>query len=165
VIASLVCLFVAPAAVTLAPVEFRRFPTLPEMVKDESREYLVKESQIGFTAAAKKQGIEVIFDPAATSPKIRVESIDQKNYDRRAILSNPNRGASLTKVDVTFMADGIERKLKGEAEAGYFGTQNKRDLSGTPEMKSYAIQLVNQDRARAIGKAIFEATKNEIPRQ
>ena len=163
-IASLVCLFVAPATATLAPVEFRRFPTLPEMVKDESREYLIKESQIGFIAAAKKQDIAVIFDPTATTPKIRVESIDQKNYDRRAILANPNRGASLTKVEITFITDGSEKKLKGEAEAGYFGTQNKRDLSGTPEMKSYAIQLVNQDRARAIGKAIFEAVKYDLPR-
>lgn len=155
--------------VSLRPLEFKRLPKLAELAKEESVEFAKTQGQIGFANEAKKNGIEVTFDAASTSPYvITVESIDQRNRDRTDILANATKGASLTKVEITLQQPGsdgkpMKEKIKGEAEAGYFGTTEMRNLSGSPEAKYFAIDLVNRDRARAVGKAVYNAVKGRLP--
>ena len=155
--------------VSLRPLEFKRLPKLAELAKEEAVDFTKAQGQIGFVNEAKKNGAEVTFDAASTSPYvITVESIDQRNRDRADILSNPTKGASLTKVEITLEQPGLDgkpmkEKIQGEAEAGYFGTTEMRNLSGSPEAKYYAIDLVNRDRARAVGKAVYNAVKGRLP--
>lgn len=157
------------APVSMRPLEFKRLPKLAELAKEEAVDFMKTQGQIGFINEAKKNGVEVTFEPSSTSPYIiTVESIDQRNRDRADILANATKGASLTKVEITLEqpgADGkmMKERIKGEAEAGYFGTTEMRNLSGSPEAKYFAIDLVNRDRARAVGKAVYNAVKDRLP--
>jgi hypothetical protein len=51
---------------------------------------------------------------------------------------------------------------KGTARGSYIGTTDRSELSGTPEAKDAAIRYQAIERAKAIGRAVWDAIKFDV---
>jgi hypothetical protein len=50
---------------------------------------------------------------------------------------------------------------KGFAKGSYIGTTDRYELGGSPDMKASAIRFQNLERAKAIGRAVWDAIKTD----
>jgi hypothetical protein len=159
-LAFLPLLVLAATPIQLGEVKFDRYPAFAELKGVERDELLRKEVLATLIKAMEPKAVEVRELEGAFVRRldIRLRSLKQENRSRADLLNDPNRGGSRTEVTVDITFDGSASKgLKGWAKGPYFGTTRRRDLDGTPDAEDLAVQLVNRQRARAVGQAIANA--------
>jgi len=152
------------AALALAPVADYRWDKveikakLPfaEMSKDAAEELARDRLYRRVADGAVKAGH--IIAGQGTSLSVRLLKVVQKNRDRRELIDNPGGPMSWTDVEIeAVIGGGSPRKLKGRAGGTYFGTTDRYELQGHPDAKTLEIRKMNEERADAIGRAVWAA--------
>ncbi len=166
----LAALFTLASARTyrLEPIVVKALPPFSELKKSEASELLDREVEYVLRASLELESRIVVApgESAERTVKIELRKVGQKNRSRTELLNNPNGGASVTEVTVGLsLNDSPFQELKGTAKGAYFGTTNRRTMVGSPDAEALEIRTTNRERARAVGRAIWDAVKLNVLRQ
>ena len=151
------------AALTLIPTDYRwesveikaKLP-FAELSKDESASLAKDRLYRRVAEGAVKAGHIIAGNGAGIV--LKLAKVTQKNRDRRELLDNPGGPMSWTDVEIEVsVGGGSTRKLKGRSGGTYFGTTDRYELQGHPEAKNLEIRKMNEERADAIGRAVWNA--------
>ncbi len=166
----LAALFTLASARTyrLEPIVVKALPPFSELKKTEANELLDREVQYVLRASLELDA-RIVVAPGETAErtvKIELRKVSQKNRSRTELLNNPNGGASATEVTVGLsLNDSPFQEFKGIAKGAYFGTTNRRTMVGSPDAEALEIRTTNRERARAVGRAIWDAVKLNVLRE
>jgi hypothetical protein len=158
--------FLAPLVVSL--VAFPDSVRLDRTTVKEGHELLQKSIRKAVAREAKALGWEVLEDGPGDTLSITVRQVRWRNRTRQEIFQRPGGPGSETEavVDVKVVLGGEsfeERNRKGKAPGPFFGTTDMGELRGAPADRERMVQVVNQQKADALGRAVWEAIKSSIP--
>jgi len=137
----------------------------PYMKQEEAAKLAVEQMNLVLKASLEKENRIVVLpgEPAQRTIQLELTRLKQTNRSRRDIMNDPNGGASLTEVTVMLGLDGgAKMSRKGTARGSYIGTTDRSELSGTPEAKDAAVRYQAIERAKAIGRAVWDAIKFDV---
>lgn len=144
-----------------------------QMVKALESDKLAKAVKAGLKADAFElmAGLakEAVVDYVVAVVLVRWTQANKSTSD---VLASPGSPASETTAEfrlwiydaksTSLSSDGSRKVLRGVAGGSHIGTQNQKELSGSPEDKGRFIDLINRQRASYVGRAVWLGSIKEI---